>query len=135
MQSLGILDENIAFSCNTQENYFQDFCQDRQECVRPCKILPSISRERLTIVNENKQQAGTGPNRRHIQGSKIAKRLPSVKYSLLQYSKIENFTKKIFSKKLHTQKMDRVARRVPLARAPGALKGRHFQNCQHFCRS
>ena len=27
------------------------------------------------------QQAGTGPSRRHIQGSKIAKRLPSVKYS------------------------------------------------------
>ena len=37
------------------------------------------------------KQAGTGPSRRHIQGSKIAKRLPSVKYSLLQYSKIENF--------------------------------------------
>ena len=33
-----------------------------------------------------KQQAGTGPSRRHIQGSKIAKRLPSVN---LQYSKIE----------------------------------------------
>ena len=45
------------------------------------------------------KQAGTGPSRRHIQGSKIAKKLPSVKYSLLQYSKIENF-----SKKLHTQK-------------------------------
>ena len=45
------------------------------------------------------KQAGTGPSRRHIQGSKIAKRLPSVKYLLLQYSKIENF-----SKKLHTQK-------------------------------
>ena len=45
------------------------------------------------------KQAGTGPSRRHIQGSKIAKRLPSVKYSLLQYSKIENF-----SKNLHTQK-------------------------------
>ena len=44
------------------------------------------------------KQAGTGPSRRHIQGSKIAKRLPSVKYSLLQYSKIENFSKKIFSK-------------------------------------
>ena len=29
----------------------------------------------------NVQQAGTGPSRRHIQGSKIAKRLPSVKYS------------------------------------------------------
>ena len=29
--------------------------------------------------------------------------------------------------------MDRVARRGPLARAPGALKGGHFWNCQHFC--
>ena len=50
------------------------------------------------------RQAGTGPSRRHIQSSKIAKRLPSVKYSLLQYSKIENFSKKNFRKKLHTQK-------------------------------
>ena len=33
------------------------------------------------------------------------------------------------------KKMDRVARRGPLARAPGALKGGHFWNCQHFCRS
>ena len=32
------------------------------------------------------EQAGTGPSRRHIQGSKIAKGLPSVN---LQYSKIE----------------------------------------------
>ena len=40
------------------------------------------------------EQAGTGPSRRHSQGSKIAKRLPSVKYSFLQYSKIENFSKK-----------------------------------------
>ena len=32
------------------------------------------------IENEH-EQAGTGPSRRHIQGSKIAKRLPSVKYS------------------------------------------------------
>ena len=44
------------------------------------------------------KQAGTGPSRRHIQGSKITKRLPSVKYSLLQYSKIENFWKKNFRK-------------------------------------
>ena len=51
----------------------------------------------LSVANDhrrNTEQAGTGPSRRHIQGSKIAKRLPSVKYSLLQYSKIENFTKK-----------------------------------------
>ena len=33
------------------------------------------------------------------------------------------------------KKMNRVARRGPLARAPGALKGGHFRNCQHFCRS
>ena len=66
------------------------------------------------------------------QAKNICRNVSSVKYSLLQYSKIKNF-----SKKLHTQKMDRVARRGPLPRAPGALKGGggHFRNCQHFCRS
>ena len=44
-----------------------------------------------------------------IKGSKIAKRLPSVN---LQYSKIEK-----------PNKVHRVARRGPLTRAPGALKG------------
>ena len=44
------------------------------------------------------EQAGTSPSRRHIQGTKIAKRLPSVKYSLLQYSKIENFFEITYSK-------------------------------------
>ena len=60
----------------------------------------------MYIVRESveREQAGTGPSRRHIQGSKIAKRLASVKHSLLQYSKIENFLKKKISKKLHTQK-------------------------------
>ena len=33
----------------------------------------------------------------------MAKRLPSVKYSLLQYSKIEHFSKQKVSKNLHTQ--------------------------------
>ena len=56
--------------------------------------------ERLDVAKV--EQAGTGPSRRHIQGSKIAKILPSVKYSLLQYSKI--LRKKKISKKLHTQK-------------------------------
>ena len=44
-----------------------------------------------------KSQAGNGPSRRHIQGSKIAKGLKSVKYSLLQYPHEEqgaNFKKK-----------------------------------------
>ena len=51
----------------------------------------------------NNKQAGTGPSRRHIQGSKIAKRLSSVQYS---FTVLENrkFLKKNFSKKLHSQK-------------------------------
>ena len=68
-----------------------------------------------------------------IQGSKNSKRLPIVKYSLLQYSKIENFSKFFFRNYIF-KKMDRVARRGPLARAPGALKEGHVRNCQHFCR-
>ena len=36
------------------------------------------------------EQAGTGPSRRHIQGSKIAKGLPSVNWL---YSKIEKAKK------------------------------------------
>ena len=54
-------------------------------------------------INDNLKQAGTGPSRRHIQGSKIAKRLPSVKYSFTVLEN-RNFLKKNFSKKLHTQK-------------------------------
>ena len=79
------------------------------------------------LVRIFKKQAGTGPSRRHIQGSKIAKRLPSVKYS---FTVLENrtFLKKNFSKKLHTQKkMDRVARRGSLARAPGAQKSHNAE--------
>ena len=49
------------------------------------------------------KQAGTGPSRRHIQGSKIAKRLPSVKYSFTVLEN-RNFLKKIFLKKVRTKK-------------------------------
>ena len=66
------------------------------------------------------EQAGTGPSRRHIQGSKIAKRLPSVKYSFTVVE-TRKFFEIFFLKKLHTKKMDRVARRGSLPRAPGAL--------------
>ena len=52
--------------------------------------------ETKTTFYRKYQQAGTGPSRRHIQGSKIPKRLPSIKYSLLQYSKIKNFSKIFF---------------------------------------
>ena len=49
------------------------------------------------------KQAGTGPSRRHIQSSKIAKRLPSVKYSFTVLEN-RNFLEKNFSKKLHSKK-------------------------------
>ena len=45
---------------------------------------------------------------------------------LLQYSKIENFSKNFFEK-ITTKKMDRVARRGPLAQAPGALKSHNAE--------
>ena len=49
------------------------------------------------------EQAGTGPSRRHIQGSKTAKRLPSVKYS---FTVLENrkFLKKKFEKITYSKK-------------------------------
>ena len=62
--------------------------------------------EKKTQMTNICKQAGTGPS--HIQGSKIAKRLPSVN---LQYSKFEK-----------------------PENGPGALKGGHFRNCQNFCR-
>ena len=76
---------------------------------------------RATVCDYVWKQAGTGPSRRHIQGSKIAQGLPSVN---LQYSKIEKPKKR-------------------LSGAPGpanasswrAKRGGHFWICQHFCRS
>ena len=59
----------------------------------------------LTILDRNiLKQAGTGPSRRHIQGSKIAKRLPSVKYSFTVLEN-RNFLKKKILKKLRTKKI------------------------------
>ena len=94
----------------------------RQETLRSStpEIIPSSLKLHLNLSVYN-QQAGTGPSRRHIQGSKIAKRLPSVKYSLLQYSKIENFSKKKFRKNYILKKMDRVAR------GAGALKSHNAE--------
>ena len=71
-------------------------------------LLTKFLRRRQTVPVC--KDLGTGPSRRHIQGSKIANRLPSVKYSLFQYSKIKKFTKKNFRKNYILKKMDRVAR-------------------------
>ena len=57
----------------------------------------------------------------------------SILFCSTRKSKI--FRKKIFRKNYILKKMDRVARRGPLARAPVALKRGHFRDCQHFCRS
>ena len=50
------------------------------------------------------KQAGTGPSRRHIQGSKIAKK--TSKCQVFSFAVLENrkFFEKNFSKKIHTQK-------------------------------
>ena len=66
-------------------------------------ILLFFSSALHALINHKLKQAGTGPSRRHIQSSKIAKRLPSVKYSFTVLGN-RNFLEKIFSKKLHTQK-------------------------------
>ena len=50
------------------------------------------------------KQAGTGPSRRHIQGSKIAKRLPSVKYSFTVLEHRNFLEKKIFEKITYSKK-------------------------------
>ena len=66
--------------------------------------------------NRNLKQAGTGPSWRHIQGSKIAKGLPSVN---LQYTKIE------YPKKW-TERRAKRGTLPKLSRFLSQLKGRPF---------
>ena len=55
------------------------------------KLIEYVHQQLLgRLINWKLQQDGTGPSRRHIQGSKIAKGLPSVN---LQYSKFEKAKK------------------------------------------
>ena len=81
-----------------------------------------------SIINRQIQQAPTGPSRRHIQGSKIAKRLPSVKYSLLQYSKIKNFRKKYFEKITNSKKWTELRAKVSQCRKPERGDPLRFSN-------
>ena len=50
------------------------------------------------------KQDGTGSSRRHIQGSKIAKRLPSVKYSFTVLENRKFHEKKFFEKITYSKK-------------------------------
>ena len=106
---------------NTQKHRLATCFRKKSQSAKLWSPLSIPASQANNITASSSEQAGTGPSRRHIQGSKIAKGLPSVN---LQYSKIEK-----------AKKINRVARRGPLARAPGALKRGHFRKCQHFCRS
>ena len=115
---------NLSFlDPNSQKNFFQtDFCSIVATPYNFSSYFKRVLPPDFNIVysQQKTKQAGTGPSRRHIQGSKIAKRLPSVKYSFTVVE-TRKFFEIFFLKKLHTKKMDRVARRGSLPRAPGAL--------------
>ena len=97
-----------------------------KNCAKEYGLLAKQS-----VVETSRDRPKSAPYPR-LKNSKKTSKCQVFSFTVLENRK---FYEKIFSKKLHTQKMDRVARRGPLARAPGALKGGHFQNCQHFCRS
>ena len=87
--------ENLQVLTKTKNGFPIKFCSK----LISLKLIIFIVRSswsfpRLENVSHcNIKQAGTGPSRRHIQGSKIAKRLPSVKYS---FTEVEN--RKFFEK-------------------------------------
>ena len=58
---LEILVKNLTFSRNPWYESWQDSYQERQDYVRSCNILPRVSSEKLTKVNENKQKPTTTP--------------------------------------------------------------------------
>ena len=66
--------------------------------------------------------------------AKLVKNKPAP-YPRLKNSKRTSKSQFTVLENRKSKRMDRVARRGPLARAPGALKGGHFRNCKHFCRS
>ena len=59
------------------------------------------------------KQAGNGPSRRHIEDSKIAKGLRSVKYSFVQYAREEQIENSDFFKKKFEFFWSPVSRIVP----------------------
>ena len=78
--SLGqmVLFDTIIF-CRTFKNYFGQFVWIEKK--KKSHYNWGKRDDHIHIQRRILKQAGTGPSRRHIQGSKIAKRLPSVKYS------------------------------------------------------
>ena len=82
-------------------------------------LLRLITMRAKTI--DNLQTSPDRPKSAPYQKLKNSKRTSKSQFTVLENRKSE--------------KMDRVARRGPLAQAPGALKGGHIGICQQFCRS
>ena len=83
----------------------------------PKKPLASIFTF-ASITSRDRPKSAPYPR---LKNSKKTSKCQVFSFTVLENQKL---FEKNFSKKLHTQKkMDRVARRGPLARAPGALKG------------
>ena len=80
---------------------------------------------KTVLENMGYWQNGNGPSRRHIEGSKIAKGLQSVKYSLLQYPHGEKM------------KLDEFFLKSPVSRVvPKNVKGGPLRVFEHpfFCK-
>ena len=91
----------------------------------------------FSIIETSRDQPKSAPYPRPKNSKKTSK-CQVFSFTLLENRKFfENFFFEniSFRKNYILKKMDRVARRGPLARAPGALKGGHCQICEHFCRS
>ena len=98
--------------------------------IPPSRLRAERMSSRVLLeVETNRDRPKSAPYPRLKNSKKTSK------CQVFSFTVLENFSKKNFRKNFILKKMDQVARRGPLARAPGALKGGHFRNCQHFCRS
>ena len=87
--------------------------------LKKAKRLPGVNYSftvNVKVISTSRDRPKSAPYPR----LKKAKRLPGVNYSFTVHGN-QNFLKKNFRKNYILKKMDRVARRGSLARAPGAL--------------
>ena len=95
------------------------------------RLLPSFSKRVHCWYLTSRDRPKSAPYPR-LKNSKKTSKCQVFSFTVLENQK---FYEKNFSKKLHTEKNGPSGAPGPLARAPSALKGGHFRNCQHFCRS
>ena len=97
------------------------------------KYLKKLREVAGKMISEVFQTAIEGPE--HTVTTTSRDRPMSVPYARHKDSKRNSKYQFTILENRKTKKMDRMARRGPLARPPGALKVGNVQNCQHFCRS